>query len=186
MVLALTLHCRHHKLTMRRIVYLTAMVYMKTAAVKNYDVWWMNVQQQHQLTFKLTACNDASILLSQMQSAEGSDGHEIRLGTHSNTRSSFYLDKTGTGHAIEVDTPNILKCTEPGAYWISFGDGIISIGTGPQIGINAFLGYNYSTLNIRFLAFATDNGATGNWMVSQSGDSGEIFKFSKMVSTRTK
>jgi len=150
------------------------MVFMKTSADKNYDVWWMSVEHQRQLTFKLTACNDASILLSEMQLADGSNAHEIRLGTNSNTRSSFYLDKTGTGHAIEVDTPNILKCPEPGTYWISFGDGIINVGTGPQIGINAFLGYNYSTLDIKFLAFATDNSAIGNWMILQSGDSGKF------------
>lgn len=149
------------------------MVNMKTAGSYIYDIWWFTLPPQLQIIFKLTACSDASILLSQMQLATGTNAHEIRLGTHLNTKSSFHADGTGGAYDIEVDTPGILDCIEPRAFWLSFGDRIILIGTGPQIGINPFLSYN-STLDIKYLSFATNNNASGNWMILQSGDSGEF------------
>jgi Farnesoic acid 0-methyl transferase len=149
------------------------MINMKTAGSYIYDIWWFTIPPQLQITFKLTACYDASILLSQMQLATGSKAHEIRLGTYWNTKSSFHADITDSGYYTEVDTPGILNCDEPRAFWLSFGDGLINIGTGPQIGINSFLSYN-STLDIRYLSFTTNNNATGNWMILQSGDSGEF------------
>ena len=89
--------------------------------------------------FSVKSCRNVHILLGSVPGDVFRDAYEITLGYEQNTASYIKLDVEGTDK-VEVPTPDLLNCSSYVTLWVSWGSGVISVGRGPEVGRNVFLG----------------------------------------------
>ena len=79
-----------------------------TTSVVNDDNW-VEVTYRNSLVFGLTACSEATVLLSATMYNADDDTFKVGIGWEGNTRSVI---ERGGKRYISVETPGILSCKE--------------------------------------------------------------------------
>ena len=123
----------------------------------------MQKREYSSFVFKVKACNDAHVQLSQVMANLDTNLYEIVLGGYKNTKSDL---RDGRQGAIldQANTPNILHCDKWMIFWIRWNANSVEIGVGPLVGSNTLLSYQSPIpREIKMVSFATGWGTTGLW-----------------------
>ncbi|XP_046564872.1 uncharacterized protein LOC124273641, partial [Haliotis rubra] len=90
-------------------------------------------------TFKVRASNDAHVALLQDEGVTDRNIYEVVIGGWGNTQSVI---RTGMQHANRVTARHRpLNGTQFRDFWISWEDGVISVGTGKVVGVGMFMSW---------------------------------------------
>ena len=107
-----------------------------------YDTLWLTVPDRTYKVFRIKACSDAKVALSQFVGNTATHSYEVVYGATSNSRT--VLRKYSLGVSTEVATgpsPNVLNCELPDFFWVSWENGFIAAGRGLHPGEDGFVGY---------------------------------------------
>ena len=132
---------------------------------------WLVVDQQI-ISFKVRACAEARILLSEDPFDMTMFSREIVIGGESNTKSGIYDNNNQS--LMESNTPAILQCDELIDFWIRWqpNGGTITVGKGP-IDVGVFLKYDEFDLHPFYaVSISTGQNNSGSWQLKT--DAGEI------------
>ncbi len=137
----------------------------------------------HVLHFRVRACRDASIRLVTTDFSDfGRNTYTVVLGGFENARSTIKRDGF-TSALVDVETPNILDCAAFRSFWISWINGLLEVGAGPQYSEYNFMAWQMSsTADIHVVSMATQ-GQHGEWEVEQNRrESRNYYYLFKMLS----
>jgi len=121
---------------------------------------------QQIIAFKVRACAEARILLSEDPFDLTTFSREIVIGGSSNTRSGIY--DINNQSLLETSTPAILQCEEFVDFWIRWqsNGGTITVGKG-VIDVGVFLKYDDSDPHpVHAVSISTAQNNTGSWQLS--------------------
>ncbi len=104
----------------------------------SYCCLWLTLAGQFYVVVKVKACYHATLLLAEVPGMTRHNVYEIVLGNNYNTHSEIRLGVNGTAMA-EANTDNLLDCKEYRAFWVSWGNHLISVGQGAVPGQNRFM-----------------------------------------------
>ena len=105
-----------------------------------YEHAWYAVPSQTSVVFRLEACKEAHIALSKYLAITSIDTYEVAIGAYDNKISAIRSSVGGEDEKT-ASTPDILGCTVPLWYWISWVDGGITLGTGSIVGESVVLSW---------------------------------------------
>ena len=115
------------------------------------------------MVFKVRACNDAHVQLSEYIDLNAQLTYVVVIGGGYNTRSFIRRYKGGPNEAL-VDTPRILDCDKLRTFWVSWSDGVIEAGQGPLVGDQKFIGWtDPEPREVKAVNVATGWGAAAEW-----------------------
>ena len=92
----------------------------------DYSQFYVTVNGRTDIMFTVMACNDAHIALSTIPGNFDTMTMEFVIGGWYNTRSAIRQCKQCASE-VEVETQNILSCTEHRAFWIRWKDGLYQV-----------------------------------------------------------
>ena len=137
---------------------------MSTSTTYSYQDTGLDVSSATALLIDVTACNDACIALSESRSNYAVNTYEIAIGSWTNTKSVIRLEPLGS--IMDSATLNVLDCSTPKSFWISWRNGEIRSGQGHNVGENILCSYTHaSPYNIRYVSVSTGWSATGQWVI---------------------
>ena len=130
----------------------------------NYNQLSKSIINQDSLVFRVQACRDAHVALSEIFNNVQTRTYEIIIGGNGNTN-SFLRDFATGQEKIKIDTPNIMDCNNYKAFWVKWAaDGRITVGEGAVVGQRTFLDWVDPEQRVfRGMTISTWNGATGLW-----------------------
>jgi len=117
--------------------------------------------------FKVRACNDAHITLSSDGSFDADYSYEIVLSGWLNQRSVIRRCHQ-CDESVSVDTQQLLSCNDYRQFWISWDNGMVSVGIGWNIGVQIFMEWlieDQFIIPINFVSLSTGWDSDGDWMV---------------------
>ena len=129
-----------------------------------YQHMWYSLAGTKSLTFRLRACSDARILLTQFLMITDYNVLELVIGADSNMRSLIRQGIDGPLLA-EQGTGNILRCSFSQWFWIDWSRGV-SMGNGYQVGDSVFLSLESMPIGfsgVNYFTIATGPGVDGDW-----------------------
>ena len=132
----------------------------------------------NQVVFRVMACSDAQVALSQLPGIFTHYTYELLVGVESNSK-TILKSAIGGATLTEVDSPQILDCQSERAFWISWKFGELSFGKGsvPEQGRMLYYQNSADWHDINALSFLTPAGTVGRWMTSAfSGSHSKRFK----------
>ncbi|XP_046377746.2 uncharacterized protein LOC124149944 [Haliotis rufescens] len=117
--------------------------------------------------FKVRAANDAHVALLQDDGVTNQNLYEVVIGGWNNTRSAI---RAGVQHNSRVEARHTpLSADQFRDFWISWGNGVISVGSGMEVGVGKFMNWtDPSPHAIKYIAVSTGWGSTGLWRFSPS------------------
>lgn len=122
----------------------------------------LDVTGEQSVTFKVKACHDAHAALSQNKGVDSILTYEIAIGGWGNKKSAIRKKKQGDNLSIIDHSP--VDCNNYKEFWISWINGVISVGYGLTVGINRFLFLNDRNPHpVNYVAFSTGWGSSGKW-----------------------
>jgi len=140
---------------------------VQTPGVYSHNHTWLIVHSVV-ITFKVRACEEARILLTENPYNLATYSREVIIGGWNNTRSAIVRHEN---HSIlvERETRTILQCSELQDFWIGWNKqngGRISVGKG-VLGSGEFLTHMDPEFgHIYGVSVSTGNGFTGEWQFS--------------------
>src|SRR5688572_11265921 len=119
-----------------------------------------SVLSQNSVVFRVQACRDAHLALSEVFNNVQIRTYEIIIGGYGNTQSFIRDYDTGT-EVLKLDTPNIMDCNNSKAFWAKWEtSGRITVGQGAVIGNSVFLDWVDTEKRIfHVITISTWNGA---------------------------
>ena len=111
---------------------------MFTPSDGNYRHGWISVKDQTFLTLEVRSCLDARIALSAIPGNWDEQTYEVVLGATNNTKSIIRDTRDGDDKSV-ADTPGVLDCEQPKAFWVGWKDGNIEVGQGNVYGRDVLL-----------------------------------------------
>ena len=123
------------------------------------DIWMEFEPRQTDVMFKVRACSNAFIELTENRWTTGEVfGYEIVLGKEANTISSISRIGFGESGRLEVTTPDVLYCEDFQYFWISWKGGHVEVGRGNHVGMGRFMDMAYDNPDsIRFISVTVRN-----------------------------
>ena len=119
------------------------------------------------MTFKVRACNDAHIALAADDSMDPANSYEIVISGWFNQR-SVIRPCHQCQEWISADTPDLLSCDTYRQFWISWDNLVLSVGSGWQVGTQAFLTYSIDEqqyIPIYYASVSTGWESDGDWLL---------------------
>ena len=90
--------------------------------------------------FKVRACQDVHIKLSQRFGLVDVNTYEVRIGTDNNQKTVIIPDPVSS-HQESADTPSILSCSTYRYFWVSWRYGTVYVGSGAYVYVGELLRY---------------------------------------------
>ncbi|XP_071084712.1 uncharacterized protein [Haliotis cracherodii] len=119
--------------------------------------------------FKVRASNDAHLALLRDDGVTDQNIYEVVIGGWGNTQSVIRTGMQHTNRVTVRHTP--LSATQFRDFWISWENGVISVGAGTEVGVGRFMSWrDPSPHAVRFIAVSTGWGSTGQWQFALSSD----------------
>ncbi|XP_067649029.1 uncharacterized protein [Haliotis asinina] len=140
----------------------------------------VTVQERTSVRFSLTASNDAHIALyTPVNGNVPMDIYEIVIGGWSNTRSVVRTRQQGPPKVSESHVP--LDPSSAKHFWISWSQGVIKVGSGPEVGISTFMELADTSYNVTAIAVMTAWGSTGDWLFEEESISSSLLPSSTIL-----
>ena len=114
------------------------------------------------LAFKVTACQDAHLVVATVPFYKDTDAAEIIFGTNNNRETKIIADRQNSNDFQVVSTPNILDCDSSREFWISWDGGMLRAGRGPVYS-DELVSMAYNLVNVSAVSLTTANGKAGIW-----------------------
>ena len=135
-----------------------------TLPEKNYNQLSKSITNQNSIVFRVQACRDAHVALSEFFNNVHTRTYEIVIGGNGNTN-SFIRDYATGVEKLKVDTPNIMDCNNYRAFWVKWeSSGRITVGHGAIFGNSTFLDWMDDEKRMfKGLTISTWDNATGFW-----------------------
>lgn len=129
--------------------------------VFTFDHVWESVERSRFITFGVTACSDAHVILSNTARLFGGE-YELIIGGWQNTRSVIMI--RNSRESAVAATPNYLSCTEQRFFWFTWQYGNIAVGQGQIVGLNRFLSYQpLQMYPVNAVGYSCGWGYNGTW-----------------------
>lgn len=136
-----------------------------------------HVGENQSLKLDIKACHDAVVFLSESDFMRSSQSlYEIVFGSYSNTNTYILRrndESLGPSSSIEdfpdhqnIGIQNSLSCSDYKAFWITWIDGHIKIGSGSTLSENVFADWQDPVpIEVKSIGILTFWGATGEWRI---------------------
>ncbi|XP_067668468.1 uncharacterized protein [Haliotis asinina] len=146
-------------------------VSLKTGPVYHYQSLHslgVNVAPQvTSFTFQVRAESNVHVALLQEDGVTCSNTYEIVIGGWKNTQSVIRKGRHNDQRVTARHRP--LSATEFRDFWISWNDGVISVGTGMTVDVGRFMSWrDPSPQSVRYIAVSTGCGSTGLWQFERN------------------
>jgi len=152
----------------------SAIEHVTTEEDDRYGFFLLSLTDKSEVTFSVTACKEAHVILTQIPGIFKYRSYELLIGTLENTETWLVRSDDGAflGWAI---TLGILNCQLRRFFWISWTINSLSFGRGTIPGQNRILYHNdyYPGHTLNSLSVRTPAGVRGVW--GFAGISGENF-----------
>ncbi len=127
----------------------------------SYETVIYRVFHTNGITFKVKACNDAHIAL--FDHYHTARAYEIVIGSNGNSVTRIKKKLIGSSE-VQVETPDILSCTDFGQFWVTWANGRIALGYGDIEGILEIAAFeDDDPHSVSYLAISTGWGSEGEW-----------------------
>ena len=129
---------------------------------------WLSVRDVTSVTFRLRACNDAHVALSETKGITAIRAYEVKIGSSGNKISAIKDGPQGRS-LVTKSTKDILSCSQSRWFWLSWPTvGTVYFGEGRYVGENVVMSVNniIEAYNVKALGISTGWGATGTWQFS--------------------
>jgi len=137
-----------------------------TVPTLTYNQLSKSIVQQYSIVFRVQACQDAHVALSEQFNNIQTRTYEIIIGGNGN-QNSFIRDLGTSNEVKRVDTPGIMDCSHYKAFWVSWSDYLIRVGQGASVGHSSFLDWqDPEQRSFQGLTISTWSGITGSWDIS--------------------
>ena len=130
-----------------------------------YGQFWLTMAEQQFITFKVQACAEAHIALTNIKGLVSSHAFEIRLGENENAQSSIY--SSNGNENCHTSEGSLLSCTEYVFLWLSWSDGFIKLGSGQSVGNNVVLNCEVDEFAMRAVSLASEKGNDATWIFEE-------------------
>ncbi|XP_071086095.1 uncharacterized protein [Haliotis cracherodii] len=112
--------------------------------------------------FKVSASNDVHVALLQYDGVTSQNIYEVVIGGWGNTQSVIRTGKQYRNRVIARHRP--LSATQFRDFWISWANGVISVGSGVEVGVGSFMTWtDPSPHPVNYIAVSTGWGSKGLW-----------------------
>ena len=139
-----------------------------TPSDKGYQYMWMS-SDSHFFTFRVKACHDATVGLSQEPGVTTDNTYEVIIGGRKNT--ATFIRKIFAGDRTiwkELPIANLTSCNETRPFWVTWRSSVITVGRGLVINQNPFLTWqDPNPMRVTGVAITTGWGSDGVWEVQQ-------------------
>jgi hypothetical protein len=154
-----------------------------TPAVYGFNSLWYSAVEQTSLRFKVRACSDVSIILAEHFSITDNGIYEILIGGSNNRKSSIRFGIQGIV-LTEVDTLDLLHCSEARWFWIDWSKGI-HVGSGAYVGDIFFLTLPVfdmpGVFPVSSVSIATGGTSDGDWEFTTSPGNVTVVKLTGIL-----
>jgi len=134
-----------------------------TEVEDGYGFFLLSLTDKSEVTFSVTACKEANVILSQIPGIFKYRSYEVLIGTAENTETWLRRSDNGALLAFMV-TPGILNCETHQFFWISWTISSISFGKGNIPQQNRILYHNeHPGHALNSLSIRTPAGVRGVW-----------------------
>ena len=118
--------------------------------------------------FKAKTCSDVHVGLARYAGISNVEMNEVVIGGWNNTQSVIRKGPQNDGDRAELQTPDILSCTEYRFFWIYWDDHVISVGKGSRVFDDEFLRWYGPgvTKHVSALSFTNAAGWSGTWQLN--------------------
>lgn len=124
----------------------------------------LSVTGKTSITFEVMACNDAHIALSETKGDDSHNTYEIVIGGWADSQSVIRTFKQGPHMDTAAHQNHPVDCHKYMPFWISWANGVITVGKGNTVGQNTFMTWKDPHPHpVNYVAFATGFGSTGKW-----------------------
>lgn len=138
---------------------------VRTDDSAKHDTFWLPGYNRGSAVFKVRTCGQALIALATTPGDTTREACEVRLGTHSNTKSELVCG----AESDVAETHDILSCYEGRAFWVSYTGITFEVGYGGHAKRNVFLSLTSDAVPwVNALSFAA-SGADGVWTINKLG-----------------
>ncbi|XP_046377745.2 C3 and PZP-like alpha-2-macroglobulin domain-containing protein 8 [Haliotis rufescens] len=119
--------------------------------------------------FKVRASNDVHVALLQDDGVTSQNIYEVVIGASSNTLSQI---RSRRGHNVQASAHHTpLSASLIRDFWISWANGVISVGSGVEVGVGRFMTWtDPSPHAVRYIAVSTGWGSPGLWQFAPTSD----------------
>ena len=149
---------------------------MKTPGDHEFQHLWMDVQERQEVIFKVRACAEANIILSEFPTISDYRTYEFSIGFEENTKA--YVRKSVSGDPVKtVDLGESygLSCEYEVPYWIQWRNMIndtlrLQMGAGSVAGENVFVNWTDTDdpYQVQAVGYATSNAYEGTWLFTEA------------------
>lgn len=131
-----------------------------------YESLMLSLKDAKEIVFGLHACRDGHIALSKVPGILEFHTYELIIGAQNNMK-TILRSSIGGASVSEVDSPQILNCTEVRMFWIAWRSaGEIAFGKGSAPLQGRLLYYqDPNPYRLTALSVATPQGVMGVWKV---------------------
>ena len=134
----------------------------------NWRHGWMLVTGTHHVKFRLMACSEAHVTLSENPNYESDDilAFDVVLGDSGNTKTVIKDGQNGVVRAT-ADSPDILSCKDYRDFWVRWDDyGLVQVGRGRNDRVDKIVEWRSPTTRqpIGTVSVASGLGSTGAWV----------------------
>ena len=129
----------------------------------DYGDVYLTVGSESVLVFTVMVCQDAIVTLQEYPGINHYNSYEVIFGL--NNERTEVLNTAGGNTLAYANTKDILSCSSPRQFWISWEDKLLEIGSGPSPGVSRFLQWDMTSTyySIRAAAFSTIGTHKGLW-----------------------
>ena len=74
-----------------------------------------------------------------------------------------------TPDQVSADTPSLLDCDEMRQFWVQWGDGVITMGDGFQVGFSPLMSWeDENPHDVNYVTLSTGWSASGEWRINEN------------------
>lgn len=130
----------------------------------NYNQLSKLVTNQDHVVFRVQACRDAHLALSEWYNNVHAKTYEIIFGGYGNMN-TFIRDRATGVEGQKIDTPNLMDCNNYLAFWAKWEpSGRITAGKGAVVGSQTLIDWVDNEKRIfQGITISTWDGASGYW-----------------------
>ena len=127
-----------------------------------YHLGSVPVSGKDSLLFRLKACSEAYLTLTEIEHNPHLNSYEVALGINGGSGNELRHKAGGSVQAEHSET--LLHCDETRHFWVSWISGSIEFGKGDSVGSEMLLQWNHDTpYDINAVALATKDSVKGIW-----------------------
>ncbi|CAH1794507.1 unnamed protein product [Owenia fusiformis] len=128
-----------------------------------FEHGWMDVRDRVGQTFRVQACNDAHLALTEVKQDGTGRIYELVLGSYANQKTNI-RDCKSCGDKAIVDTPDIMQCNQTLDFWVRWDSGLIEMGRGNVFGVDRIIFWqDPNPHRVDIVSVSTGWGSTAIW-----------------------